>query len=391
MKRIGKNSNLNIEIALEAVTINYKRIKKIASFGIPVSLLHVIYFLFFVTASSVEQRIWRTGIIVAHTSLTIIFTVTLFTISFLKKRNISIQTKQIIQYLCIFLIMLLGSGIVALDQLVTTNITPFLVICTIIALVFLLKPFISASIYLISYLFFYFSMGFTQYDKLVLASNRVNGITAVAISIALSNILWQYFAKDFLQRKLIKQQNIELTLQKKELEEINTKLTLMAAYDSLTGLLNRREFEKLVNKDLSELNEHENNACIIIIDIDHFKNVNDKYGHPVGDELLKEFSLILKGELREQDIVARWGGEEFIIMLKNISSQDGMIIVENIRKAIENNKFLIAENEIKITASFGIAELFYLNSDSLNRAYQKADNALYKAKDNGRNQCVFEN
>ncbi|MDP3304915.1 MAG: GGDEF domain-containing protein [Erysipelotrichaceae bacterium] len=379
------------EVNLEAFITNFRRMKQISMIGILVSMFHIIYFLFFVITETKEESIWRIGIITSHSVLVILFTFTYYAITFLTKTNkATLLRMKIIQYFYIFIIMAIGAMIVTLDQLVTTNITPFLVISTFIALAFLLQPLASVPIYLVAYFIFYFSIAFIQNDPLVLASNRVNGLTAAFIGIALSNILWQYYTRDFFQRVLIEQQNTELILQKKKLEETNEQLIHLVAYDGLTGLFNRREFERIVNKTLLEMKRYKSNACIIIVDIDHFKYINDQYGHPVGDKLLKAFSFILKDELRDIDIIARWGGEEFIIMLHNTPAQDGVHVAERIRYSIENNKFLIDGHEIGITASFGISELLYYEIDWLITAYQKADKALYMAKNNGRNQCVFE-
>ena len=374
----------------EACFTNFRRMKQISMVGSLVSVLHIIYFLFFVMAETDVESIWRIGIISSHGVLVILFAFTYLTITYLTKKNrVTLLRIQIIQYFFIFIIMTIGIVIVTLDQLVTTNITPFLVICAIIALAFLLRPFVSVPIYLVTYLLFYFSIAFAQDDPFVLASNRVNGITALAIGIVLSNILWQYYTKDFSQRNLIKQQNTELILEKKKLEETNEKLNHLVAYDSLTGLFNRREFEKIVNRTLLEMKRYQSNSCIMIVDIDHFKDVNDQYGHPVGDELLKAVSLLVKDELREIDTIARWGGEEFIIMLHNTPAQDGIRVAERIRSIIEKSKFLFDEHEIQITASFGVSELLYLDTDWLNTAYRNADKALYRAKNCGRNQCVI--
>ena len=388
MKKAFKNYD---EVNPEAFFTNFKRMKQISMVGMLVSVLHIIYFLFFVIAETNVESTWRIGIISSHGALVLLFAFTYLTITYLTKKNKATLIKiQIIQYLFIFIIMAIGVVIVTLDQLVTTSITPFLVVCTIIALAFLLRPLASVSIYFITYLLFYFSIAYTQYDPYILASNRVNGLTALAIGIALSNILWQYFTKDFSQRNLIKQQNSELVFEKKKLEEINEKLNQLAAYDSLTGLLNRREFEKIVNKTLLEMKRCQSDSCIMIVDIDHFKSINDQYGHPVGDELLKELSLLVKSELREIDCIARWGGEEFIIMLNKTPACDGILVAERIRLAIENNKFTFNEHDIRITACFGISELQYSDTDWLDTAYRKADKALYIAKNNGRNQCVIE-
>lgn len=386
VKKIFERNN---KVDNEAIQTNQKRLRVVAAISIPVSLLHIVMFLLFVDAGNADEILWRIGIILAHSAIIVLSAFTLLSLSFIKKnKSIDLRKMVVIQYIYIFLIMLIGPTIVALDQLVTTSITPFLVFCTIMALVFLLRPLISAAIYILTYIFFYFSIGLTQSDQLVLASNRVNGITSIAIGMGLSAILWQYYSKGFFQRKLIEEQNIKLKLQKKELEKTNEKLKYIASHDSLTGLYNRREFERLVDQLLLEKPSPKSNSTILIADIDNFKYINDQYGHPVGDELLKKVSFILKNEIREVDILARWGGEEFVILLHRTSVSDGLIIAERIRSYIENKLFLIDKKRINITVSFGISEMTSFNPDSLNKAYSEADQALYRAKNSGRNKCL---
>jgi len=280
-----------------------------------------------------------------------------------------------------------GVVIVTIDQLVTTNITPFLISCIITALVFIVRPSVSIPIYLISYLMYDLFLRFTQSNKIMLISNQVNGLTVMGIGICLSIIIWKNNINNFLQRKYIEHQKKRLEELNTELEDKNKRLKHLAACDSMTGLLNRREFERIVNHELSRMRRYEYNSCIIIIDIDYFKKINDEYGHPVGDELIKQFSFILKNELREFDIVVRWGGEEFIILLPDVSVYDGKKVAERLRKIIENNKFNINDKLLSITASFGVAELSYMEAEPFKKSYDRADKALYLAKNSGRN-CV---
>jgi len=103
--------------------------------------------------------------------------------------------------------------------------------------------------------------------------------------------------------------------------------------------------------------------------------------------LIKQFSFILKNELREFDIIGRWGGEEFIILLPDVSIYNGRKVAERLRQVIENNEFIISDNVVKITASFGVAELSYNEPEAFKKSYDRADKALYIAKKSGRN-CV---
>ena len=144
-----------------------------------------------------------------------------------------------------------------------------------------------------------------------------------------------------------------------------------AMYDELTGILNRRGIDVKVK-------EMEDKGSILFFDIDHFKKINDTYGHEFGDYVLKELGEILKNYFRKSDIVGRWGGEEFIAILPNTNYKDALIVAEKLRQIIENHDF----NGKRITVSIGISEY----KGDLKENLKKADEALYEAKNNGRNQ-----
>lgn len=151
---------------------------------------------------------------------------------------------------------------------------------------------------------------------------------------------------------------------------IREKMEKQAIYDSLTGLLNRATFEQEVKK----LVLNNDNFCLIFIDIDNFKNVNDTLGHQKGDELLKGFSYVLKASIRDTDIAARYGGDEIVIVLKKVGSQIALDIISRIK---ENLKKYFSEQTIDF--SYGIAE-FPKDSDSLEEVIKKADQRLYENK-----------
>jgi len=383
-KILLENSTINKEFAIS----NLRRLCYLVLIAAPASLINVIKFLFFIDVESKEEILWRTGIIIAHSS--IVVTASIFgIISFymLKKEKLNIFSAIIIKLIAIAFILIVGALIVMLDQLVTTSITPFLIACTVPALVFIIRPTVSIPIYLVAYIIYDFLLSLTQRNKVVLASNQVNGITITAIGICLSIILWKNNKNNLIQRKYIEHQKKKLEELNAELEVKNKRLEYLAACDSMTGLLNRREFERIVNHELSRMRRYEYNSCIIIVDIDFFKKINDEYGHPAGDELIKQFSFILKNELREFDIIGRWGGEEFIILLPDVSIYNGRKVAERLRQVIENNEFIISDNVVKITASFGVAELSYNEPEAFKKSYDRADKALYIAKKSGRN-CV---
>lgn len=179
-----------------------------------------------------------------------------------------------------------------------------------------------------------------------------------------------------------------------ELTEINTvyqditnKKLLEELYitDTLTQIYNRTYFDELMTSIALHQRKDDTNFVILIADIDNFKVINDTYGHQVGDEALKDVAKTLKDTLRDGDVVARWGGEEFVIMLKNSGLQEAQSIAEKLRAKIEKTK---VQNTINITTSIGLTK-YYVGEDT-KLTFKRADNALYKAKKTGRNRVVTE-
>ncbi len=161
----------------------------------------------------------------------------------------------------------------------------------------------------------------------------------------------------------------------------------VAVTDPLTGLKNRRFLDAVLEKEMARANRYNLKMSVIMIDLDHFKLVNDTYGHPVGDQVLIRTAEITKYSLRRSDVIARLGGEEFIILLPETDVFGAFIVAEKIRKALEAEEHPVAG---RITASFGIAERY--RDESINDLYKRVDDALYLAKERGRNRvAVFEN
>jgi diguanylate cyclase (GGDEF)-like protein len=152
-----------------------------------------------------------------------------------------------------------------------------------------------------------------------------------------------------------------------------------ASFDNLTQIYNRNMFNRVIEDKITQAKIHKKQFVLVLFDIDHFKNVNDTYGHLVGDEILKELSSLIKSHIRDSDLFARWGGEEFILAL-DVDIERGLSIAENLRKYVENKEFSEVEN---MSCSFGITE--FRDSDTLDKMVKRADEALYKAKNSGRN------
>ncbi len=169
-----------------------------------------------------------------------------------------------------------------------------------------------------------------------------------------------------------------------KLESATETIFELARTDELTGLHNRRSFNETFALSLSSARRHGHPLSLISIDLDHFKTINDTYGHSIGDLVLKEFSNLLKDMVRVEDIASRWGGEEFIIMLPNTTSEAAAALAERIRSTFEQQSS--SASPLAVTASFGVSQL--QNDDNEDSLIRRVDNALYTAKREGRNRVV---
>lgn len=192
-------------------------------------------------------------------------------------------------------------------------------------------------------------------------------------------------AFDYIKKPLDKLEVIARIQSALRLKDKQDKLKELAMKDGLTGLYNHTSLMELFEKDLARQKRINSNLSFVMIDIDHFKNVNDTYGHIVGNIILKDVSDILINSVRQTDLVFRYGGEEFCLVLPGADKDGALLFCERIRKKIEDFNFDIGDKTINITVSIGIFFKDPQDNITQNEIIQRADNELYKAKSNGRN------
>ncbi|HSP32102.1 MAG TPA: diguanylate cyclase [Halomonas sp.] len=163
--------------------------------------------------------------------------------------------------------------------------------------------------------------------------------------------------------------------------EKEAQLERLATTDMLTGLVNRSQFDTVLKSEFSRRHRYARPLSLIMLDIDYFKDINDNHGHDVGDQVLVEFSNLLKRNLRKADCCARWGGEEFMLLAPETSLEQAVRLADKIRVAIKNTFF---PTQGSVTASFGVVEVH--SHESVKSVIKRADNALYLAKEKGRDQ-----
>lgn len=179
-----------------------------------------------------------------------------------------------------------------------------------------------------------------------------------------------------------------VAVNKRQLESANTKLQELALRDGLTGLLNRRYWESCLEREFARHQRYDNPVSLVIFDIDHFKRVNDTYGHQTGDEVIRATARITSQLVRETDFAGRYGGEEFVVLLPGTTLDGAAQFAERLRSTIERQQLDYQGSPLTFTISLGVATL----ADDM-AGYQalleRADKALYQSKEGGRNQVTL--
>lgn len=179
----------------------------------------------------------------------------------------------------------------------------------------------------------------------------------------------------------------DIALNKKAFQDANLKLEHLSNTDTLTNLYNQGHWRERCQQEYKRHTRTQQPSSLIMFDIDHFKKVNDNYGHPFGDEVIREVANCLRQNKRETDIAGRYGGEEFTVILVDTDLNDAKMVAERIRTSIEAVKFNCEGKEVKVTASFGVAHIS-ANIPNYQSWIKMADLGLYIAKNSGRNQVA---
>ncbi|GGY70296.1 GGDEF domain-containing protein [Marinobacter zhanjiangensis] len=209
-------------------------------------------------------------------------------------------------------------------------------------------------------------MLYQGHPPLELLLKLLSFISATVIAVLVTHVLYHRRIAEFLARQ---------------------KLNEMSTIDSLTGLMNRRAMTERLDSERARYHRLSHSFAVVLLDLDHFKRVNDNFGHQAGDRVLREVANRLKLHTRQQDCVGRWGGEEFLMLLPDTGEQGAMTAAEKLRTALQQHPFEIGDAPpVSQTGSFGIA--IYDGRESASRLVARADQALYMAKECGRNRVV---
>ncbi len=308
-------------------------------------------------------------LIFVHTTLFLLEVLLWLAVSPHKSRHFSLAGTKLITCSVLLLIVCAGICVTFLEQLLVRGVMPFLITNVLLGTFFIIRPRVAIPFFTAVYLLFGLAAQFAGLSSQALTVSRLHGLFAAGMGLSLSLITWRNFYLASLQKEKIKEQ--------KDL------LEQMAYHDPLTDLPNRRFLDEIVKKDLALAKRSGHRSCLLVLDIDDFKNVNDSYGHPVGDLVLRKLAFLLKTNIRDTDTVARVGGEEFVILLANTGLKEGLQVAEELRLLIQEHIFQVEEFLVKLTVSLGVA---LLTPDETGLSYyEQADRALYRAKALGKN------
>jgi diguanylate cyclase (GGDEF)-like protein len=368
----------------DASEVNLHRIRITSLIAMALHVAYIAGFLLTATGDGADPLRWKNGIVTLHSiSLPVMAVFFLLSSRLLRRPRVPPAPSHALGYAFLAVLLALGIAITTIDQYVTSNITPFLVVCLLIGAAFLHRPAVSLVVFPSGFLVYFVAIALVQDDPVVLLSNRVNGITGVAIGIGLSLAFWRSFVSS-------REQRIRIQDQQEELARMNRELAHLAFHDPLTGLPNRRYLDEVVRTESAAARRRGTPSCLAVLDIDLFKLVNDRFGHPVGDEVLRLLARLLLSSLRASDTVARLGGEEFIILLPDTDPAGARVLAEKLRERIAETSFETTKGPVRITASFGIAPLPATGDQDALQAYTSADLALYRAKTLGRDRVEIE-
>lgn len=277
--------------------------------------------------------------------------------------------------------LLFGVALSVADQWMGNNTTNYAMLTLIVAMVALLHPLVAFALLGAAYALLYHALALTQHDPSLLSMARSHSLSGTLMAMVAAVVMWHQYVTAAVLRRQLTQSNAALEQQQQD-------LSYLATHDALTGLRNRRAFLQEAEHELQRALRYPCETSILVADLDHFKRVNDQYGHPGGDAVLRHFAALLKAQLRDSDIAARLGGEEFIVLLPGTGAAGAAAVGEKIRSAIEAAPVSFQDQSIEVTASLGVSSLLAGKSSSIEALYGQADQALYAAKASGRNRVV---
>lgn len=378
MSALRSASEANSSVATEFIHINLKRIFPAIICCIVLDAAAVIMLL----CMPKQNSLWQSTQIWINILMMAFFLFIIFPLKAAIKKDEPGLFAKLIPYIIFVGLFGFSLASIANDELITGSgsITTFVMVSLVSGVLFLIRPLHSIILYAAAYAALVILCSTSQESDIVRTSDMINALTMTALSAFISVMLWHNNRVSVLQEYQIRTQH-------KLLEKTNVDLHKMAYYDPLTDLPNRRYLNDILQKETALMMRKNYESCLIMLDLDYFKYVNDNHGHPVGDKLLVQISALLSQNIRKYDTICRLGGEEFMILLPQTDLDEAVAVAHKLLNVISSEPFVIDDKTVNITTSIGVSRLKKDADASLIDQYTHVDSALYKAKRDGRN-CV---
>lgn len=367
----------------EASAQSLQRFRIFAVLAIGMNLCYLAYFWYWLpAASSALLQRYNQAIGSIHLVCALGLTMLLPWVHMLRNRAPQHPlAARLVQWVVSAWTVLFGIALSVADQWVGSNTTNYIMVCLLVAMLALLRPLASLLLFALAYTLLYLALPHTQSNPAMLDMARSHSFSGTVLSMVAAIVMWRQYVTAALLRRALTRTNASLEQQQKE-------LAYLATHDTLTGLRNRRAFWQEAEHELSRALRYPCENGLLVADLDHFKHINDHYGHPAGDAVLQQFAQRLKAQLRECDVPARLGGEEFIVLLPGTGAAGTSVVAEKIRQALQAAPIVHAGQSMAVTVSIGVCSLPAHSTCSLEALYAQADQALYAAKAGGRNRVV---
>lgn len=324
-----------------------------------VTVFEVILFIFF------RGSIFNTGpIVIGFILFNMLYLPVLWTIYKQNQQwNKYIVRLILFFYLSVLLLFTVALSILPQNQFASIN--PYIIGIFGVSAFIVAPPVASFTLYLISYLFFFFLLPIFQYNSQAVEILRINAFLMIIMAWFLSRMVYRLKLVTFMD--------------KKALEESNLNLQNMVMRDSMTLLLNHKNIFLRLTEEIERAKRIGYPLSVVMLDIDHFKVINDNYGHQAGDEVILQVTEILNETCRATDVIGRYGGDEFVVILPDTNAGQALILAERIRQKVVEAEF---DKGIQVSISGGIREL---GDESADQLIKGVDEQLYQAKSKGRN------
>ncbi|OHE40105.1 MAG: hypothetical protein A2Y16_02230 [Tenericutes bacterium GWF2_57_13] len=313
--------------------------------------------------------LWRSQILIVDAVMIACHLILLGMLALLRKLG-KVKAVIVAQYVGVALIVALSGLNTVVGQYISPNISVFIYACVLAGFVFYLRPAVSFIAFYSVFLFMFFALPLTQGDHVLLASARMNVFATVSLGWFVSVVGWINLLAKNRRTAIIAAQTLEL-------QELSRR-------DRLSGLLNRGAMEDALRDAYVAQKEGAKPIPIFILDLDEFKLVNDSYGHPAGDGLIRKIARVLTENVPNTALISRWGGDEFLVACPGCELAGIKGLAEKIRDIIATTAFSIDENLIRTSVSIGVSII----DETFDRGYRDADKALYLAKRSGKNRVM---